>query len=99
MKIEVWKRYAENRAKEPIEKGIYNDGDSKLQGLARYLIDNGNARVVAEQVAAPVAVEDDEPQADWPRIEEEARALTAENDKIREAHAKPKPKRARKAKS
>ncbi len=48
MKIQVWKRYTENRASEPIEEGIYEQSDPKLFGLARYLIDNGNARIYVE---------------------------------------------------
>ncbi len=129
MKIQVWKRYTENRAKEPIEEGIYEQSDKKLFGLARYLIDNGNARVFVEATApgavplievdpqelveafvksvdemGEALVESEEQVAegvapDWPRIEDEARDLTVENDKIREANAKPKPKRTRKAKS
>ncbi|KKL60136.1 hypothetical protein LCGC14_2208310, partial [marine sediment metagenome] len=43
MKIQVWKRYEGNRVKKPIEVEVYDIGDRKLQGLARYLIDNGNA--------------------------------------------------------
>ena len=106
MKIQVWKRYTENRAKEPIEEGIYEQSDKKLFGLARYLIDNGNAFRFAtspEDCEAPegevIIHLPEEVTPDWPRIEDEARDLTVENDKIREANAKPKPKRTRKAKS
>ncbi|HEB26684.1 hypothetical protein LCGC14_1923560 [marine sediment metagenome] len=98
MKIQVWKRYDENRAKKPIEEGVYNDGDRKLQGLARYLIDNGNAREYVEPVVEAIE-EPEELQPDWPRIEDEARDLTVENDKIRKANVKPKRTRARKAKA
>ena len=113
MKIQVWKRYTENRAKEPIEEGIYEQSDPKLFGLARYLIDNGNAvEHVTPVVQAPIildvlpqenqlpAIEEqaaEEVTPDWPRIEDEARDLTVENDKIRKTNAKPK--RTRKAKS
>ena len=102
MKIHVWKRYTENRADEPIEEGIYEQSDQRLQGLARYLIDNGNARIYVEapqvvEVVATVAAAPQEVIPDWPRIEDEARELTVENDKIRKINAKPK--RARKAKS
>ena len=51
-KIRVWKRYAGNRAKRPIELGDYDAASRKLFGLARYLIDNGNAVEVIEE--APV---------------------------------------------
>jgi hypothetical protein len=48
MKIEVWKAYDGKRAKRPIKEGIYKDTDGRLFGLARYLIDNGNAREIIE---------------------------------------------------
>ena len=48
MKIEVWKSYSGNRAKKPINEGIYNDDDPRIQGLAVFLIDNGNARTHTE---------------------------------------------------
>lgn len=95
MKIQVWKRYAENRASEPIEEGVYEQSDPQLQGLARYLIDNGNAVEHVEPVAEVEVAEEVEP--DWPRIEDDARELTVENDKIRKENVKPK--RTRKAKS
>ena len=54
MRIEVWKAYTGNRAKKPIELGIYNEGDKRLYGLARYLIDNGNAvEIEAEEEEEP----------------------------------------------
>ncbi|HEB26369.1 MAG TPA: hypothetical protein ENI05_01150 [Porticoccus sp.] len=93
MKIQVWKRYEENRADKPIEEGIYEQSDPKLFGLARYLIDNGNAFEYVE----PIVQAPEEIEPDWPRIEDEARELTVENDKIRKANVKPK--RTRKAKS
>ena len=95
MKIKVWKRYAENRASEPIEEGVYEQSDPQLQGLARYLIDNGNARIYVEPVPVVEVAEEVEP--DCPRIEDEARELTVENDKVRKENVKAK--KPRKAKS
>jgi hypothetical protein len=43
MTIKVWREYDGNRAKKPIKTGIYKEGDPRIYGLARYLIDNGNA--------------------------------------------------------
>ena len=101
MKIQVWKRYAENRASEPIEEGIYEQSDRKLFGLARYLIDNGNARVVVE---APVA---EEPQTAFEKLAEPHKASkevadfvsTGEHTLNPKEEVVEKPKRTRKAKS
>lgn len=106
MKIRVWKRYAENRASEPIEEGVYEQSDPQLQGLARYLIDNGNAVEHVEPVVQAPLILDPLPQEnqlpeevepDWPRIEDEARELTVENDKIRKENVKPRKTRKAKA--
>ncbi len=107
MNIQVWKRYAENRASEPIEEGVYSQSDPHLQGLARYLIDNGNAVEVVEAppqvvevVEAPAIKFVDYTDEQIENLENQARELTAENDVTRATNAEAKkPKRTRKAKS
>ena len=54
MRIQVWKAYTGNRSKKPIAEGVYNASDKRLCGLARYLIDNGNAvEVVKDEQPEP----------------------------------------------
>jgi hypothetical protein len=48
MKIKVFRAYKGNRAKKEIKEGAYNEGDPRIYGLARYLIDNGNAIEIAK---------------------------------------------------
>lgn len=87
MKIQVWKRYDENRADKPIKEGIYEQGDPRLYGLWRYLIDNGNARVHVEPVL--------EQAEEVVEVVEEP-VVVPEQEVI---EPKPKAKRPRKAKS
>lgn len=96
MKIHVWKRYTENRASEPIEEGIYEQGDPKLFGLWQYLIDNGNAveyvepqvlvEGVYESINKSLYVGTETPETievSKPEHEEIAQQVTVENDKFR----------------
>ncbi len=93
MQIEVWKAYTGNRCNHVIDAGTYNEGDKRLFGLDRYLIDNGNAReVVTVDPFANMTEEQLE------TLENQARALTAANDITRAKNA-PDTKSGRKAKS
>jgi hypothetical protein len=60
MKIKVWKQYEGSRAPRPIEEGEYDEKARKLFGLARFLIDNGNAvEVIPEPVVNAAQAQDD----------------------------------------
>lgn len=64
MQIQVLTTYRGRlTGEQPIYKGEYDAADERLFGLARYLVDNGHARVLAETpVADPVSIDTaDEP--------------------------------------